>query len=532
MFAATVWAEGKNAPDAAASADELPLLPAAPKLELGQPSPKDLEDLDARLAGLTSKVEAERDDAARALLEVDARLLPALAFRLDNVADRAEKEAMKRLFGLIRQDSKELARGDDADGARTGSASPDYLDMLVRSRHADDKAYKDLISVVGMSRMLSQIGTVEAVRVLISVYVRFGEFLRVHTQREFARLGDKAVPALLEARRHPAEKIARWASRQLDALGRAVPGEAVRINDPQVLADVLRAYGRTRDPDATRIVVSFANSERGVVREAARQAIGLFGETCMWQLKDTYESTVGKKPPRDWSWERSARELFAAFDRARSASVERAFEAGRAARKKGDLEAMRRAFDQVIAENPRFEKRAELKAGYQAYAAQVFDRDPEAAGIALGRATRLSDDAAEQKRLQSELFTLRAIQSVKAGLFDRVLVERALELDPDNPRARLLRDKLRHPEAGSSTEHARKLAAGGIAVAALAAVLALLRKRREDDIDAQPPERKAEDVVEAQPPEPKTEDVVEAQPPEPKTEDVVETQPPERKGTD
>ncbi len=62
------------------------------------------------------------------------------------------------------------------------------------------------------------------------------------------------------------------ASDQLDVIGKTVPGEAVQTADNQVLADVLRAYGRARDADAARVIVSFANSDRVQVRDAVGRA--------------------------------------------------------------------------------------------------------------------------------------------------------------------------------------------------------------------------------------------------------------------
>ena len=474
------------ASSAAASAATLPSLPTAPSLELEKPGPKELQELDERLKALTSSDASTREDAARELLEIDQRFVPALAHRLNGIAERADKEAMKRLFGELRKSARE-SDDDERDGRDKSSARPDYLTLLVTKGRPQDRAFADLISVIGISRMLSQIGTVEATRVLISVYVRFGEFLRIHTQRELARLGDKAVPALLETRRFPAEKVARWAARQLDALGRAVPGEAVRIPDPQVLADVLRAYGRARDPDAARIIVSFANSERGVVREAARQAIALMGEVSLWQLRDTYENVVGKKPPRDWSWERTARELFAAFDRARSMAVANDFEAGRVARAKGDLDGMRKAFDLVVTEDPRFEQPAELAAGYLEYAESVAKTAPEAAELAYLRAERFTEAAADKARIQGKILALRAQASAKGGVADLKLVERALELDPSNSAAQALRTELRSGKPGGTSERARHIAAGSIGLTALLAVLVLLRRRKEDADAEQPP---------------------------------------------
>ncbi len=471
--------------DGPTTSSELPALPPAPTIELPKPSQKELQDLDERLRALASPELSAREDAARELLEVDARAVPAIAFRLAAIADRADKEAMKRLFLELRRASKENdADGESEERGKPGAARADYLTLLVSRAKPTERAFPDLIAVVGMSRMLSQIGNVEAVRVLLGVYVRFGEFLRVATQRELATLGDKAVPALLEARRHPAEKVARWASRQLDALGRAVPGEAVRITEPQILADVLRAYGRTRDPDAARIVVSFANSERAVVREAARQSIALMGEVSMWQLRDTYETIVGKKPARDWSWERTARELFAAFDRARSQAVGSDFEAGRVARAKGDLNAMRQAFDRVLADDPRFERRAELAAGYLEFAEYAKEKQPADAEVALLRAERFTSDETAKRRIQGKILALRAASSAARGVADLQLIDRALELDPGNVGARALSTELRVGKPDSSAQRTRQLAAGTIGLTALVSVVLLLRRRRED---AEPP---------------------------------------------
>jgi hypothetical protein len=152
------------------SVEALPPLPAPPRLERPKPAADELEDVDARLSGLLADQVEERDAAARELLEVKARLVPAIAFRLDGIADRADKEAMKRLFSDLRDDARDRAR--DEQRQKGGSAkveTPDYLSILVHGKAKDKKAYADLVRVVAMSRMLTAIGTVEAVRVLIDV---------------------------------------------------------------------------------------------------------------------------------------------------------------------------------------------------------------------------------------------------------------------------------------------------------------------------------------------------------------------------
>ncbi len=461
---------------------ELPPLPRAPAVELDKPDASTLEDLDEKLAKLGAAEREARENAARELLEVEPRYVPAIAFRIGGLADRANKQAMKDLLEKIRTKARDAERarlraaGDDSE-----VETPDYLTMVAAHPITDKETYRDLIQILGMSRMLVKIGSVEAVRVLLEVYVRFGEFLRVDTQLQLERLGDKAVPALIEAQRHPAEKIVRWAKRQLDMLGRAVPSEAIQTQDHQVLADVLVAYGRIRNPDATRIIVSFANSERAVVREAARQAIALMGEVATWQLRDSYEDVVGKKPPRDWSWERTARELFREFDRARDAAVAEAFEAGRAAQKQGDLDVMRRAWNELLARDPDPERREEMAQGYLAFAERYFEERPADAREALVRARRLNENPEKAPEIESLLLTERAAQRAREGIADLTLVRRALELSPSNRRAQALLERLNRGEPDEATQRTRWLASGALALIAFAGLGVLLFRRKSPE---------------------------------------------------
>ena len=256
-----------------------------------------------------------------------------------------------------------------------------------------------------------------------------------------------------------------------------------QTQDQQALADVLRAYGRIRDPDAARIIISFANSERAQVREAARQAVAMLGEVSAWQLRDTYETIVGKKPPRDWTWERTARELFGEFDRLRLSRVYKLFDDGMAAQRAARLAEMRQNFDKVLARNPLFERRAEMAAGYLAYARKVADEDREQALDALRRAERISADETEEKKVRSLRLTLEAEQALAGGVADQLLARRAIELDASNERARELLARMERGELTKQTQMNRYGAVGAIAGAALLAILVILLRpwRRRDE---------------------------------------------------
>jgi len=462
----------------------LPELPAIPSIEVARPAPAELEELDTRLAKLCSVDEAEREAARREALEVDAKSVAAIRFRLASTAESTNHDDLKELLQRIRKKGRDDARDEDAESGKRGKLkTPDYLQMA--SEHADPKSklWCSLVSVLAESRMLTQIGTVEAVRGLIDVYVRYGEFLRVDTQLQLEDLGDRAVPALIETRRHPAEKIAKWSARELDTLGKAIPSETVQTTDLQVLADVLRAYGRVRDPDAARIVVSFANSERAQIREASRQAIAMFGEVGAWQLRDTYEDVVGKKPPRDWNWERTARELFAEFDRLRSAEVSKLYDAGTAAREHGDLEAMRKAFDQVLTRSPDYPKHQELAAAYLQYAQKNAEKGGPEVLSALRRAERLGKGSDVEKTATSLRLTMEAETLSKGGIADRTLLSRALEADPKNGRAEQELARFQGGEVRAD-DSSRFVAAGAIGFVALGGIaFVLLRRETAEGIE-------------------------------------------------
>ncbi len=458
----------------------MPELPAIPSLELARPAAADTEELDARLHKLCSSDASEREAARREALEVDAKLVAAIRQRLAASAETSNHDELKELLLAARKKGRDTARDDQESAGKRGKVkTPDYLELATEHADRRSKQWCSLVQVLAESRMLAQIGTVEAVRGLIDVYVRYGEFLRVDTQLQLEDLGDRAVPALIEARRHQAEKIAKWAERELDALGKAIPSETVQTSDLQVLADVLRAYGRVRDPDAARIVVSFANSERAQIREASRQAIAMFGEVGAWQLRDTYEDVVGKKPPRDWNWERTARELFGEFDRLRSAEVSKLYQAGLAAHERGDLEGMRKAFDQVLTRSPDYPKPAELAAAYLEYALKNPGQSTALVLSALRRAERLGKGSELETKAVSLRLTMEAEALASSGVADRTLLSRALEADPSNARAQsaLARQHGEVPADNSS----RYLAAGAIGCVALAGIaFVLLRKGRPE----------------------------------------------------
>ena len=462
-------------------------MPEIPRLDLAPPTAEEVQELDAKLSALFAEERDAKESAIGELVEVHGKMVPAIHARLAQMAERNDKERMKRILTDSRRQPSEKRSTQDDTASKRGE--PDLLLSLLRSEKSKDQGVRDCANLLALLRMLSAMGTVEGARELIFAYSRFGEFIRVEVQHRLSQMKDRAIPALIEARRHPAEKISRWAALRLDQIGRAIPGENMRTNDFDALADILRAYGRVRDPDAARLIVSFANSERGQLRLAARQAIAMLGPVGLWQLRDAYEDVVGRKPRRDWSWERTARELFGEFDRLRLSRVYGTFVEGQQALEKGDYEAMGKAFDLVLAKDPLFEKRALMADGYYKLARQLAEKNPEAASVAAIRAERLATVQKLKDQARSLIVTLRARADEQRGELDLDRLERAVELDPEN---RLARDRLTSAQkvglAQAQSATFRWVSSASIAAIGLLAVaFILLRRPRVDNHDKAEP---------------------------------------------
>jgi hypothetical protein len=442
------------------------------------PERAEIEELETRVLRLYSDNAEDRKESVREILEVNRKFLPAILLRLDKLAARADRDRMKRTMSQVRDKSNRALDAPEPVAHGAQDSRPDLLMQLVDKARPKDDGWRDLLELVALSRMLTQIGNVQAARGLVEIYVRFGEFMRVDVQNRLSELKDGGVAVLIETRRHRAEKVAHWAERQLDRLGKGVPSEAIRTDNFEALADVLRAYGRVKDPDAARIIVSYASSERFQLREAARQAIAMLGEVGIWQLRDAYENVVGKRPRRDWSWDRTARELFFEYDRLRAAKLYELLEAGNQALSERRFEDMARAYDALLARSPQFDKASSLAAGYFALAERLSQSQPAVAQAALVRVERVATDLTMRQRARSLRDTIGAEQQMRRGIVDAYLLQSAIERDPNNRRAMQLLASGDRAALEAQAIRTRWLTSGAIATIASAAILWVLLRRR------------------------------------------------------
>lgn len=423
----------KDDPESRAEAPDRPVdmplaeLPAPPDFRLGPPRPQALEAIDRLLIELVDKEPTVRETAHRTLLEAKDDWVAGIAHRVDRLAERAEKDAMRRTLEKARDKARNRLRADTGQTEPT----PDYLEVVLRYPEPESQPWRDAAQLLGLSRMLSAIGTTEANREIIRIFVRFGEFMRIDCQRQLDSLGDLSVAALIETQRHPAPAIAEWAGKLLRLRNKINPHDAVRTDNPAALADILVALGRNGDPESGSLLISFAGTDQAPVRKAARQGIALLGEVASWQLRDAYLNTTGKQPPRDWTWKRMARELFTEFDRLRLERIYKIYGEAKGALQAGDLKTMATAYDKVLTLNPEFDGRAEMVPGYLKFAKSVAAEDPDLALLALRRAERIDNDEASRKHTRAERLLLEAEQLKKKGLIDSELLRRAESSFPE-----------------------------------------------------------------------------------------------------
>lgn len=332
----------------------------------------------------------------------------------------------------------------------------------------------------GALRELLRIGSTEAVRLVVSRAPEQTPALRRAIEEGLGKLGERAVPALiLERRLASGPPVRRFATTQLEAMEKSMPGEAIQAKSPAVLGEILRAYGLAKEMDALGVVLSFANADREVTREAARQALYDYGSNATGKLREAYATFHNRPAPDDWPPDRISRELFAAFDRDRRREMYVLHEEGLA-----HLAAVQTsatpdntrlakavdAFDRILARTPDFERRREMVPAYVLFAKSIEEAEAERAMLLYQKAKQLDPASPRAPQIDSALLSLEARALRKRGVTDEDALRRAIALDPANTMAHAELQQI----ADRRGERASKLAQFGWAGAAICAGLALL----------------------------------------------------------
>jgi tetratricopeptide (TPR) repeat protein len=291
-------------------------------------------------------------------------------------------------------------------------------------------------------------------------------------------LGEHAIPALIEARGDPSPAKRKWAEAMLESLGKRSPSDAVQTSDNQLLADVLLAYAHIHDFDALPVALSFINSDRAVVRAAARDATLAYGPRASGRLREAYALLTGEQAPAGLSAADLAEKLFSACDRARLRDVYALLDEGIARERAGDLARAVADYDAVLAREPMLDRRTEMAPAYAAYGESLHDADPPRALAYLREALRLDEAGPTSDSARSAIACIEGEDMLRHDLAYTAPFERALALDPKNARARGLLDALHARAAASRAQSQRCAMAAAVLFAALAGMAAVALRMR------------------------------------------------------
>lgn len=325
---------------------------------------------------------------------------------------------------------------------------------------------------------LAAIGTTPAVRAIVRVAGDHGGAMKNDVGKTLKDLGERAIPGLIEARRETSPDVRKWATTQLEGMGKRIPGDAVQVQDSAVLADVLHAYADVHDTDALPVLLSFVNADRAQVRDAARDAIAQYGQDAIWKLREAYANVLNHPAPDGMNAAQVAKELFAAYDKIRLQEVYGLLETGLASTQNGKLEEAIAAFDKVLARQPLLDRRGEMVPAYVQYATSLEESDPERALALFHKAQRLWPDSPRAPLIEAELAYLEGKELEGRGITDPEPFARALKADPTHVKAR---EELARIEA-TSDEHQARIrnfaAAGATVVVAMIGLILFAGRRR------------------------------------------------------
>lgn len=327
-----------------------------------------------------------------------------------------------------------------------------------------------------LARGLARVPTVEGGRALLALAASYDGVLRHEVGRLVRnQVKDYILPAIIEFRA-PSPPMRIFLRQLREGIHRVTPGETVQLRDNALLAEVLRAYGSTREPDAMQVVVSFVNNERAQVRDAARQSAEAYGSLARNAMRDAFEVYEGHDPPAEWGWERVARELYAASDRRREAEVNRRLDQGLADARAGRHDQALAHFRFVLARMPTFARRGEMIEHLITHARVLEQRDAAQAQAIWRLALWVNPEGPRAREIRGAILFLDAERALGRGVGDPELYRAVLRVDPTHARARAQIESVSHEELIRGRERRKRLGALGILALALTLLYAMTRR--------------------------------------------------------
>jgi hypothetical protein len=363
----------------------------------------------------------------------------ALAERLERTYT-AKPENMRLVLTGLRKKLKEARIKDLEAKGKTAKVKdlpleepPEFLRILVERRNQNyPGGWQDAVEIMTLLVALAEMGTTEAIGDVIDYSPMHEAAFRKEIYQIVGWLGPKAVPALVRRQDAKDADVQVVVGTTLADLMMERPGQQVQLKDHALLVEVLQAFGDHKNIDALDAVISFVNSDKDQVREAAREAIRAYGQLALWTLKKEYKEQTGEMPDPEWDAARIATELFALEDAERMAPLHDRMEAGLAMAAEGRYEEMEKAFRRILAEQPFYGRRAEMVPGYVAYGDELVEsRDLDRAALMFKVAERLDVDGKHADAIAARLLLTEGLRSIEEGAPDAQPLRMALERDPD-----------------------------------------------------------------------------------------------------
>jgi len=429
-------------------------------------------------AALGAAAPERREAAARALSELNAESLPGIGQRLAQLrAQRPAADAAKPAIAAFRH-AAGSRRADDAVDVAQG-----VLPALQVKRDPTSLAMAEpLLYLRALERMSSrEAGLCMAELLLLDERGVWDHELKLARERAGMRL----LPALLELRSHGDSRVRNWALAGVSALGMEDPESVAQLEDAHLLAQAVLAYSRPLDFAAMPVVVRLVAADKLEVRDAARVGVARFGKNAIWQLRELYQQLTGQSADKAWDAERTARELYASLDRPATEQAQTLLAKGMQHFVGGELEAMQRIYDRLLAQHPAFMERAKMAAGYAALGRMRLAQDRLGeARDAFQRALRLAPEAQTAAPLRAELAFVEAELALVSGVVDLHRYRAALRHAPDHAAAADAADRL--SGARAARERGYKRLAAGAAIALLLAWIAVLLRARKKPFSVRP----------------------------------------------
>lgn len=315
-----------------------------------------VDQLESWAADLRSSDSEERRNAIERLSQLPESALPAIDQRIANtrrqIIDEEDGYDALRAF----RHSMGSLRADDMVDIAEGIPG-----ALAERR---DATWGRTAERVLLIRSLERLGTVDAQRRIADVFSLTNAMWRWEARRIVHRMGLRLLPGLILARGHDDRGVREWARGHIDRLGMKNPADALTLEDPQLLAEVIEAYTEIRDLDTMPVIISYVGDDHPRVREAARKAFETFGRNGIWQLREGMRNQLGERADARWGWRRTMTALYEGLDEKRLAPFAGRVDEALKLLDQGDHASAREQLDRLLLEIPQPPRIADVAAAY------------------------------------------------------------------------------------------------------------------------------------------------------------------------